>query len=60
MRWTNDGLVIHTTTSTDGVWDSAILNPGDTFSFTFDEAGTYEYLCSLHPTMVGTIVVTES
>jgi plastocyanin len=60
VRWTNDGLVIHTTTSTDGLWDSAIMDPGDTFSFTFDEAGTYEYLCSLHPNMVGTIVVTDA
>ena len=58
MTWTNDGGVIHTTTSTDGLWDSGILDPGGTFSFTFDEAGTFEYLCSLHPSMVGTIVVT--
>jgi plastocyanin len=60
VRWTNDGLVIHTTTSTDGLWDSAIMGSGDTFSYTFDEAGTYDYLCSLHPSMVGTIVVTEA
>jgi plastocyanin len=59
VTWTNDGEVIHTTTSKDGIWDSAILNPGDTFSYTFDEAGTYEYWCTLHPQMLATIVVTE-
>jgi plastocyanin len=58
VTWTNDGDVIHTTTSRDGLWDSAIMNPGDTFSYTFDETGTYEYLCTLHPNMVGEIVVT--
>ncbi len=60
VTWTNDGQVIHTTTSNDGLWDSNIMNAGDTFSYTFDEPGAYEYLCSLHPTMVGTIVVTGS
>jgi plastocyanin len=60
VTWTNDGQVIHTTTSTDGLWDSKIMNTGDTFSYTFDEPGTFEYLCSLHPSMVGTIVVTGS
>ncbi len=58
VTWTNDGDVIHTATSRDGLWDSAIMNPGDTFSYTFDEAGTHEYLCTLHPNMVGEIVVT--
>jgi len=58
--WTNSGNVIHTTTARDGLWDSAIMDPGDTFSYTFDEAGTYEYLCTLHPSMVGTIVVTAA
>ncbi len=59
VTWTNDGGVIHTTTSTEGLWDSGIMSSGDTFSYTFDEAGSYAYICSLHPAMVGTIVVTE-
>lgn len=58
VTWTNDGQVIHTTTSKDGLWDSTIMQSGDTFSYTFDTAGTYDYWCSLHPTMLGTIVVT--
>ncbi|MEJ7901725.1 MAG: cupredoxin family copper-binding protein [Thermomicrobiales bacterium] len=59
VTWTNDGGVIHTTTATDGLWDSGILSAGDEFSYTFNEAGNFAYVCTLHPTMVGTIVVTE-
>ncbi len=59
VTWTNDGGVIHTTTSTDGLWDSEILSSDDEFTYTFDEAGSFEYVCSLHPSMVGEIVVTE-
>jgi len=60
VTWTNDGGVIHTTTSSDGLWDSTVMQSGESFSYTFDEAGTYEYVCALHPSMVGSIVVTES
>ena len=59
VTWTNDGQVIHTTTSKDGLWDSAIMEHGDIFSYTFDTPGTYEYWCTLHPAMLGTIVVTD-
>jgi plastocyanin len=49
VTWTNnDGNVIHTTTSDDGVWDSGALNGGDAFSFAFDEPGTYRYYCQPH------------
>jgi len=57
VTWTNTGDVIHTTTSKDGLWDSAIMNTGDTFSYTFDTPGTYDYWCTLHPNMLGTVVV---
>jgi plastocyanin len=56
--WTNTGGVIHTTTAQDGLWDSGILNTGETFSHTFTEPGTYAYGCALHPKMLATIVVT--
>ena len=49
----------HTWTSVDDVFDSGVIAGGETFSFTFDEPGEYEYVCSFHPSMTGTIVVTE-
>ena len=58
VTWTNneDGIG-HTTTSDDGVWQSGTLNPGDTFEFTFTEAGTFTYFCSIHPSMTATVTV---
>jgi plastocyanin len=47
VLWTNEGSVPHTVTG--AAFDSGILNSGETFSFTFTAAGTYEYDCSLHP-----------
>lgn len=58
VTWTNNDVTQHTATAKDGTWDSGILGQGDTFSFTFDTAGTYDYICSLHPNMTGQIVVT--
>jgi plastocyanin len=65
--WDNAGLGQHTVTSDDGLFDSGQdksqwLNPGQTFSFTLTQAGTYPYHCALHGAaggigMSGTIVV---
>jgi alcohol dehydrogenase (cytochrome c) len=57
ITWTNTGNVGHTVTSDDGVFDSGDLAPGQTFSFTFDQPGTYWYFCRPHPFMRGRIVV---
>jgi plastocyanin len=35
------------------------MEPGDVYSFTFEKAGTYDYLCGLHPSMTATIKVVE-
>ncbi len=57
--WTQHDSVSHTVTSSVGKgFDSGTLNPGDTFSWTFNDAGTFSYLCSIHPNMKGTIIVT--
>ena len=46
------------TTDPDGVFDSGLLSPKkNTFSFKFDKPGTYEYICSIHTHMHGTIIV---
>jgi plastocyanin len=60
VTWINDDSGIHTVTSKDGVFDSGMMGKGQSFSFTFDKAGEYSYHCEPHPSMVGTVVVTES
>jgi plastocyanin len=56
VTWTNDGAVTHTTTSS-SVWSSGPLAPSQTFSWTFSSPGVYPYLCSIHPSMQGTVTV---
>jgi plastocyanin len=60
VAWTNIGVAPHTVTAKDSAWTSELLQNGDRFTHVFDELGTFEYLCTLHPNMVGTIVVTDS
>lgn len=57
ITWTNDQGFDHTVTADDGSFDSGDLATGDTFEHTFDAAGTFAYLCSIHPNMAGTIIV---
>jgi plastocyanin len=51
--------VTHTVTSTDlaPAFDSGGVAPGTSYSFTFSNAGSFPYTCSIHPTMTGTITV---
>jgi plastocyanin len=58
--WANTGAVAHTVTGTlngEPAWDSGEITPGGLYSFTFAEPGTYDYVCTLHPEMAGTIIV---
>ena len=54
--WTNKDGGKHTTVSDTGLWTSDIA-PGADFTRTFPTAGTYNFHCSLHPGMTGTITV---
>ena len=60
--WTNQQpQVPHTVTSDmPGVFDSGAIQSGGTFSFTFMQAGTVTYHCTIHPNMHGTVVVTAA
>jgi len=58
ITWTNDDQDAHTVSATGGAFKSAALNNGDTFRFTFSKPGRYDYLCSIHPFMTATVVVT--
>ncbi len=55
--WHNEDSVAHTATAEDGSFDTGTIEEGKIKSETFKEAGTYEYICSIHPTMHGTIEV---
>jgi plastocyanin len=64
VTWTNGDSQIHTATSgavgaedSGKVFDSGILSPKATFDFKFDQAGEVDYYCTLHPQMVGKVVV---
>jgi plastocyanin len=57
ITWTNDDTIPHTVTALDGLFDSGILDPGGTFSWTFTDPGSIDYHCQLHPNMQGTVVV---
>jgi plastocyanin len=57
VTWTNNDGIVHTSTSDGSGWSSGILAPGASFAFTFQTAGTFAYHCTVHPSMVGTIVV---
>ena len=63
VEWRNDDSVPHTIQSQDsqgsiiGLFNSAPLLTGDSFEYTFDNSGVYNYFCSLHPWRVGIITV---
>jgi plastocyanin len=57
VTWTNQDDIPHTVTSTNKQFRSKALDTDDKFTFTFSTPGTYDYFCSLHPKMTGTIVV---
>ena len=57
VTWINDDDIPHTVASSTKLFKSNALDTKDKFSFTFTTPGAYEYFCSLHPHMTGTIVV---
>ena len=56
VTWTNEDSASHTVTN-EGVFDSRTLNNGQTFSYKFEDSGEFDYVCSIHPSMKGKIVV---
>jgi plastocyanin len=63
VTWINDDATLHTAVSgtpdsgPSGEFDSSYLTKGKTFSHKFDTAGTFDYYCTLHPFMIGQVVV---
>lgn len=60
VTWTNTDSVVHTSTSNTGLWDSGILSAGSSFNHTFTQAGTFDYLCTIHGFTGRVVVVTAS
>ena len=66
VEWGNADTVTHTVTSgnptdgSDGTFDSSFLGVGESFSYTFNEPGTFDYYCTLHLWMTGTINVASA
>lgn len=57
VTWQFDDTVSHNVTASDQSFKSNDLNGGATFSFTFNKAGTYNYMCTIHPQMKASVVV---
>ena len=62
VSWKNQDSAFHSVTSgnyenPDGLFDSEHLDPGEVFSYKFEELGMYSYYCTLHPWMAGQIKV---
>ena len=62
VSWDNADTTVHTVTSgmapeVDGIFDSEMMSAGGIFEFTFTDVGTFDYFCTFHPWMVGTVNV---
>ena len=58
VLWDNIDDVLHTVNSMDeGLFDSDLISAGDTFEVVFEEPGTFDYICIVHPWMLGTVTV---
>ena len=64
VTWTNQDTVPHNVTfapvvmSSSNNWESGLLSPGQSYSYTFTSQGTFQYHCQEHPGMVGIVIVT--
>lgn len=57
VSWKNLDGEPHTVTGVDGAFRSGALDQNESFTFRFDKPGVYQYLCSIHPKMRGTVTV---
>ena len=64
VTWTNQDTVAHNVTltpvvmSSSNTWESGLLSPGQSFSYTFTSQGTFQYHCQEDPGMAGVVIVT--
>lgn len=56
VTWTNKDSVTHDIKS-QGIFESPVLQNGESWSYTFNSTGTFDYICGIHPSMKGRITV---
>jgi len=65
VTWDNTDTAAHTATAgtaadgPSGVWDSSLIMAGQSYSYTADTAGSFDYFCMVHPWMQGTLIVED-
>lgn len=57
VTWTNRDSVPHDATDADGSWGTGLLREDQRATITFDSPGVFEYYCTVHPNMKGTVTV---
>jgi plastocyanin len=57
--WQNQSITHHTVTSTTKLFESSSIAPGESYSMVFSKPGTFDYECTIHPTMKGSVVVLD-
>jgi len=57
VTWVNEDTARHDVIADNGEFASDLFGQGESFSFTFQAAGTYPYHCGVHPGMTGTVIV---
>jgi len=62
VTWVNEDVAFHSVTSgyynePSEIFDSNYLDPEESFTFIFENIGTYDYFCTLHPWMKGQVIV---
>jgi plastocyanin len=57
VTWTNNDSMVHTVTDVENNFDSNLIDAGESWSYTFNAEGTYNYYCTMHPWMRGAVLV---
>jgi plastocyanin len=57
VTWTNKDGVAHTVTSDDNLFNSGSISSGGIYTYTFSTIGTFQYHCSIHPSMIAKVIV---
>ncbi|MCQ6963734.1 plastocyanin [Methanolobus chelungpuianus] len=57
VTWTNNDKTAHNVVADNGDFDSGEISPDGTFNYTFEEPGLFNYSCTIHPGMIGSVTV---